>query len=58
MKKEVMNNLIIVGHPDENSFCYNGIFKTIKETLEDQDGYANSINVIDLYRDSFQSLVV
>ena len=54
MKKEVMNNLIIVGHPDENSFCYNGIFKTIKETLEDHDGYANSINVIDLYRDSFQ----
>ena len=32
-KKERMQNLIVVGHPDEKSFCYNGIFKTIKKTL-------------------------
>ena len=24
-----MNNLVIKGHPDKKSFCYNGIFKTI-----------------------------
>ena len=53
-KKERMQNLIIVGHPDDNSFCYNGIFKTIQETLLSQDGYLNEIEVIDLYRDSFQ----
>ena len=30
-----MNNLVIVGHPDKNSFCYNGIFKEIQNNLED-----------------------
>lgn len=45
-----MNNLIIIGHPDQKSFCYNGIFKTIKETLE-VEGETNRI--IDLYRDDF-----
>ena len=53
-KKERMQNLIIVGHPDEKSFCYNGIFKTIQKTLLENDGYLNEIEVIDLYRDSFQ----
>ena len=52
-KKERMQNLIIVGHPDEKSFCYNGIFKTIQKTLLESD-YLNEIEVIDLYRDSFQ----
>ena len=28
-----MKNLIIIGHPDMNSFCYNGIFKTVKNEL-------------------------
>ena len=51
-KKERMQNLIIVGHPDEKSFCYNGIFKTIKKTLL-SEGYLNEVEVIDLYRDSF-----
>ncbi|MDC0389112.1 NAD(P)H-dependent oxidoreductase [Flavobacteriaceae bacterium] len=45
-----MKNLIIIGHPDMNSFCYNGIFKTVKNEL-------NTVNqetkTIDLYRDSF-----
>ena len=49
-KKERMQNLIIVGHPDEKSFCYNGIFKTIQKTLLENDGkdrYLNEIEVID-----------
>lgn len=54
MKKlERMQNLIVVGHPDQKSFCYDGIFKTIQETLLSQDGYLNEIEVIDLYRDDF-----
>ena len=53
-KKERMQNLIIIGHPDEKSFCYNGIFKTIQKTLLENDDYLNEIEVIDLYRDSFQ----
>jgi putative NADPH-quinone reductase len=28
-----MKNLIIIGHPNKQSFCYNGIMKTIKDTL-------------------------
>ena len=45
-----MKNLVIIGHPDQASFCYNGIFKTVKENLE-QSG--EDLEVIDLYRDSF-----
>jgi len=45
-----MKNLVIIGHPDQASFCYNGIFKTVKENLE-QSG--EDVEVIDLYRDSF-----
>tara|TARA_S200000501_G_scaffold220235_1_gene206621 strand:- start:57 stop:632 length:576 start_codon:yes stop_codon:yes gene_type:complete len=45
-----LKNLIIIGHPDKKSFCYNGIFKTVLEEikLSNQD-----YEVIDLYRDSF-----
>ena len=39
-----MKNLVVIGHPDKNSFCYSGIFKTIcteisakKEELEKKD---------------------
>lgn len=54
MKKvERIQNLVVVGHPDEQSFCYNGIFKTIKDTLLNEEGYLNEVEVIDLYRDSF-----
>ena len=28
-----MNHLIIIGHPDKNSFCYNGIFKKVKDEM-------------------------
>ena len=45
-----MKNLIIVGHPDINSFCYSGIYKTIQDELSKND---EDIVTIDLYRDSF-----
>ena len=45
-----MKNLIIVGHPDINSFCYRGIFKTITQELSKNN---EEIEIIDLYRDDF-----
>ena len=45
-----MRNLILIGHPNEDSFCYNGIFKTIKDELEKND---ELVEVIDIYRNSF-----
>ncbi len=45
-----MRNLIIIGHPDMNSFCYNGIFKTVKNELNTEN---QETKTIDLYRDSF-----
>ena len=45
-----MKNLIVIAHPDKNSFCYNGIMKTIKRELKKHD---EEIKIIDLYRDSF-----
>jgi NAD(P)H dehydrogenase (quinone) len=45
-----MKNLILIGHPDRNSFCYNGIFNTIKVELENN---GELIEVIDIYKDSF-----
>ena len=44
-------HLIVVGHPDTDSFCYNGIYKTIKEQLESN---GEEYITIDLYRDSFK----
>lgn len=45
-----MNNLIIIGHPDKASFCYNGILATIQQQLaRHQENY----KVIDLYEDKF-----
>ena len=32
-----MKNLIIIGHPDKKSFCYNGIMKTIQQTLKENN---------------------
>lgn len=45
-----MNNLIVISHPNQDSFCYNGIFGTIKKTL-----FANNelVRIIDLYGDDF-----
>ena len=45
-----MKNLIIIGHPNKDSFCYNGIMKTIKNTLLDN---GEDVEIIDLYRDDF-----
>ena len=45
-----MRNLIIIGHPNIESFCYNGIFKTINEELSNNN---EEIEIIDLYRDDF-----
>ena len=45
-----MKNLIIIGHPDKNSFCYNGIFKTVLSELQNK---SEEIEIIDLYRCSF-----
>ena len=45
-----MKNLIIIGHPNKSSFCYNGIFLTIKNTLKKNN---EETKIIDLYRDSF-----
>ena len=45
-----MKNLLIIGHPNTESFCYSGIFKTIEnELLKNKE----EVEVIDLYRDSF-----
>jgi len=45
-----VNYLIIIGHPDTDSFCYNGIFKTIKNEMSIRK---KNLKVIDLYRDNF-----
>lgn len=45
-----MKNLIIIGHPNTESFCYDGIFKTIKNELSKNK---EEIEIIDLYRESF-----
>tara|TARA_B100001057_G_scaffold305669_1_gene305820 strand:- start:71 stop:646 length:576 start_codon:yes stop_codon:yes gene_type:complete len=45
-----LKNLIIIGHPDKKSFCYNGIFKTVLEEIKSSN---QDYKVIDLYRDSF-----
>ena len=44
-----MNNLIIIAHPDKNSFCYNGILKTIEKTLKQ---HREELHLIDLYEEN------
>lgn len=46
-----MKNLIIIGHPDQSSFCFDGIFKTVLNGLQK---HSDEIEVIDLYRCSFK----
>ena len=50
MRKKIYKHLIVIGHPNMESFCYNGIFKTIVRQL---NKYKENYKVIDLYRDSF-----
>lgn len=44
-----MKNLIIVAHPNKESFCYNGIAKTLKDTLTQ---YKEDVYFIDLYSEN------
>ena len=44
-----MKNLIIIAHPNKNSFCYNGIMKTIREILKKNK---EEVYVLDLYGES------
>ena len=43
-------NLIIIGHPDKSSFCYNGILNTMTKRFE---FWSQDYKVIDLYQDKF-----
>jgi len=43
------NNLIIIAHPNKDSFCFNGISNTIKSELKNN---RESVYVIDLYREN------
>ena len=43
-----MKYLVIIGHPDQKSFCYNGIFKTVVRQLRK---HKVKYKVIDLYED-------
>lgn len=45
-----MKNLVVIGHPDQESFCYNGIYKTI---IQELDVEGQETRVADLYADSF-----
>ena len=45
-------HLVVIGHPDQKSFCYNGIFKTIIRQLKK---YKETFEVIDLYDDKLHS---
>ena len=44
-----MKNLIVIGHPDKKSFCYNGILKTLKRELRKHKD-KEELEVIDLCR--------
>lgn len=51
MLKEKKRHLIVIGHPDKKSFCWNGIYKTmIRQMRKHKQNY----RTIDLYSDSFQ----
>lgn len=46
----LVKNLIVIGHPDKKSFCYNGILQTIIKRLE---YWGEEYHVIDLYEEKF-----
>ena len=49
--KDKKRHLIVIGHPDKKSFCWNGIYKTI---IRQMRKYKQNYRTIDLYSDSFQ----
>ena len=42
-----MKSLIVIGHPEENSFCYNGIFKTILKELKENSNEVKLLTYTD-----------
>ena len=50
--KKTFKHLIIIGHPDQKSFCYNGIFKTIVRQMRK---HKENYKVIDLYEDKLHN---
>ena len=52
MGKKKFKHLIIIGHPDQKSFCYNGIFRTIVRQMRK---YKENYKVIDLYEDKLHN---
>jgi len=48
VRRSKQKHLIIIGHPDKKSFCYNGIFKTV---LREVRKHKQQYRVIDLYED-------
>ena len=48
VRKKKQKHLIIIGHPDRKSFCFNGIFKTV---LREVRKFKQDYRVIDLYED-------
>ena len=48
VRKQKQKHLIIIGHPDRKSFCFNGIFKTV---LREVRKFKQDYRVIDLYED-------
>ena len=49
-----MKNLIVIGHPDKKSFCYNGILKTVTRELR-KHKKKEQLKIIDLYRDNYST---
>tara|TARA_R100001079_G_C4396578_1_gene129592 strand:- start:200 stop:790 length:591 start_codon:yes stop_codon:yes gene_type:complete len=51
MSKAKKRHLIVIGHPDKKSFCWNGIYRTV---IRQMRKHKETFKTIDLYRDSFQ----
>ena len=47
-----MKALIIISHPETESFCYDGIYRTIKSTLSENENV--EIKTIELYQEDFR----
>jgi len=52
MGKKKFKHLIVIGHPNHKSFCYNGIYKTIVRQMRK---HKENYKVIDLYEDKLHN---
>ena len=52
MARKKFKHLIVIGHPDHKSFCYNGIYKTIVRQMRK---HKENYKVIDLYEDKLHN---